>query len=418
MSDFFPEEIIEKILLRLPIKSLIKFTAVCKSWSSLIKTSTFVQSHLCTTIDSNNQNDAHLLLLSAYSYSYESYPAKQSISYEHHWLRWDSPEFGEYSKLSNPFPFFTYENQRRDLRVFGTCNGLVCLESFDPCTRDCSPALIWNPSIRKIVMLPTPPACLTSTEYHNYRKYTSHGFGYDSHSNDYKVLRVVSLSDDHSDLSRFTTVVQVYSLAKGSWKRLGASVVPVDLQAGGSERPDFVNGCLHMLEVRLSVYYDDDHQEHRKCGGDSFIAYFNLATEVFGEIMIPEALRKDECSISRYGESLALIKEKRYNWDDPANCGCDIWVMKEYGVAESWTFLYSIVMVQATIFGFKRCGEVVLEETNVLRLRRMLSLDPKTGQVKVFGTEYCSYYFMDSFVESIVLLDHAKAMSYQGEIKI
>ncbi|XP_004299739.1 PREDICTED: F-box protein CPR30-like [Fragaria vesca subsp. vesca] len=325
MSDFFPEEILEKILLRLPVKTLIKSTTLCKSWLSLIKTSTFVQSHLCTTIDSNNQTNAHLLLLSAFSHS------KENMCYEHHWLHWDSPEFGQYPKLSNPFPLFSDEIGPR---VFGTCNGLVCLESYNWRIRSCSPAVIWNPSILKIVKFPTPPPCFTSTKYLHYRKHQSHGFGYDSHSNDYKVLRVVSLSDDHSDVSRFTTVVQVYSLARGSWRSLSASAVPVDLQAGGSERPDFVNGCLHMLEVRLDVYYDDHHQEHRKRGGD-FIAYFNLTTEVFGEIMIPEALRRDDCSRSRYEESLALIKDKQYNPNDPANCGCDIWVMKEYGVAES-----------------------------------------------------------------------------------
>ena len=150
-----------------------------------------------------------------------------------------------------------------------------------------------------------------SSKYSSYRKYTSHGFGYDAPSNDYKVLRVVSICNDHMDLSRFTTVVQVYSLARGSWRRLKGCIVPVDLQAGGSERPDFVNGCLHMLEVRLDVYYSDEFQEHRKRGGDSFICYFDLATETFGEMMIPEALRRDGCSISRYGESLTLIKENR-----------------------------------------------------------------------------------------------------------
>ncbi|KAK9943150.1 hypothetical protein M0R45_008768 [Rubus argutus] len=395
MSDHLPEEIIEKILFRLPVKSLIKFTVVCKSWLSLIKTSAFIQSHLCTIIDINNQNDAHLLLLSAYS-------AEESVCSEHHWLHWDSPEFGEYSKLVNPSPIFF------EMRVLGTCNGLVCLESAHDWA--CSPALIWNPSIRKIVMLPTPPICFASAKY---RKYTSHGFGYDSHSNDYKVLRVVSLCGDHSDLTRFTTVVQVYSLARGTWKSLSASVVPVDLQAGGSERPDFVKGSLHTLEFRLVVFYDDHHGEHVKGGGDMFIASFNLSTEEFGEIMIPEVLQRDRsCSISRYGETLALIKDKDYNSRDPASCGCDIWIMKEYGVAESWTFLYNIAMVEATVYGFKRCGEVVLKETDDGRQSRMLSLDPKSKQVMVFGTKDHIYYFMDTFVESLVLLDHAIAVSY------
>ncbi|KAK9910779.1 hypothetical protein M0R45_034724 [Rubus argutus] len=383
MSDYFPEEVIQKILLRLPIKSIIKATAVCKSWMSLIKSSTFIQSHLRTTIDSN---DAHLLLFSASS-------LKDSDSYPRFLLHWDSPESGEYSEPSLPVTFL--ENQSVSLlTVVGTCNGLVCLEAdhFDTVPS----LLIWNPCIRKIVMLPSPPDCFTFSKYND--KYTTHGFGYDSYSNDYKVLRVVSLLGCHSNLSRLATAVQVYSLARGSWKSLSVSDVPIDFEGGSS--PSFVNGILHTLEARLSVV-----EEHRKFGGDRFIASFNLATEVFGEIMIPEPLQKKICSIKRYGDSLALIK---YDYDPTyrrgvLNRGCDIWVLKEYAVAESWTFLYNIVMVEANIYGFKRCGEVVLRGQS-----RMLSLDPISKQVKDFRTE--DYiYFMDSFVESLVLLDHANA---------
>ncbi|XP_061997751.1 F-box protein CPR1-like isoform X2 [Rosa rugosa] len=402
MSDYLPEEIIHKILLKLPVKTLIKSTLVCKSWKSLIKSSTFIQSHLRTTIDSNDQNDSHLLLLSASSYN-----RRDETSHQHHWLHWDSPEFGEYSMLSTPV-IFLKNKPVSDLGVVGTSNGLVCLE-VDQFYSDRSPTLIWNPSIRKVVMLPTPPVCFTSTKYD---KYTTHGFGYDAHSNDYKILRVVTLLDDHSDLSRFATAVQVYSLARGSWKSFSASVIPVDLQ-GGSERPAFVNGNFHTLEARLSVYYNDHYEEHHKCGGDLFIGTFNLATEEFGEIRRPEALREDRCSISRYGDSLALIKHYNYDFRDLVNRGCDIWVMKQYGVAESWTYLFNISVVQASIYGFKRCGEVVLMENNERGRSRMISFDPKTNQVKAFGIEDYIYYFMDSFVESLVLLDHANAISYQ-----
>ncbi|XP_040372538.1 F-box protein CPR1 isoform X2 [Rosa chinensis] len=391
MSDYFPEEIIERILLRLPTKSLIKSTLVCKSWMSLIKSSTFIQSHLSITIDSNNQNDAHLLLLSAFSYK---------VSDRLHWLHWDSPEFGEYSLLADPVTFL--ENEPiSDLEVVGTCNGLICLAP--DLSDNHSPTLIWNPCIRKIVILPSPPACFTSTQYD---KYIEHGFGYDSHSNDYKVLRIVTLPDDHSDLSRFATVVQVYSLARASWKTLDASVVPVDLQ-GGPGIVLFLNGSLHMLEVRFSVGYDDHADEYCKYGGDTFIASFDMATELFGEVMMPEALQRNRCTISKYGDSLALIKHYDYN------CGCDIWVMKEYGVTESWTYLYKIAGDHDYIYGFKRCGEVVLSEFNNHGRSRMISLDPKTKQVQVFGNKDYTYYFMDSFVESLILLDHVNAISYQ-----
>lgn len=42
---------------------------------------------------------------------------------------------------------------------------------------------------------------------------------------------------------------------------------------------------------------------------------------------------------------------------------------------------------------------------------KLHSLDCRTGQVKEFGI-LAEYYFMDSFVEIILLLDHANAVSY------
>nr|XP_004308449.2 PREDICTED: F-box protein CPR30-like [Fragaria vesca subsp. vesca] len=279
MAGYLPEEIIEKVLLRLPVKTLIRFTTVCKSWLSKIKASTFVQSHLCTTIDSNNQNDAHLLLLSARSYS------KERICYEHHWLHWDSPEFGEYSKLSNPLSFFTPKKKPQELRGTGTCNGLT-------------------------VKLPRIPGWGHPNDYKVYRMYAPLGFGYDPHSNDYKVLRIVILRSDWFSF-RYSSVVQVYSLARGSWRRLSASVAPLDLQA-----------------------------------------------------------------------------------------------------SESWTYLFNVPVDHTDIYGFRRCGEVVLKEEKDGGQSRMVFFDPKSGnQVKVIGSEDHVYCFMDSFVESLVLLDHANAIS-------
>nr|XP_011469142.1 PREDICTED: F-box protein CPR30-like isoform X2 [Fragaria vesca subsp. vesca] len=228
-----------------------------------------------------------------------------------------------------------------------------------------------------------------------------------------KILRVVIDINNNSDLigsavalsPRFTTLVQVYSLARGSWKSLSASVIPVDFK-GGSGRPVFVAGTIHMLKARFtSSYYDD---------GDIVITTFNLATEEFGEMMGPEALLQKGCSISRYGDSLALIKHLNYEFRDR---GCDIWVMRQYGVAESWTRLFHISVAQASIHGFKRSGEVVLEE-NIeedidLDRSRLMSFDPKSDQYLVLGTGDHSYYFMDSFVESLVLLDHCDSISYQ-----
>ncbi|KAL6195201.1 hypothetical protein ACLB2K_030821 [Fragaria x ananassa] len=67
MSDYLPQEVITNILLRLPIKSLVISTSVCKSWMSTIKDSSFIGAHLSRTIDFNNHHGTHLLLLHGFS---------------------------------------------------------------------------------------------------------------------------------------------------------------------------------------------------------------------------------------------------------------------------------------------------------------------------------------------------------------
>ncbi|KAK6792905.1 hypothetical protein RDI58_011986 [Solanum bulbocastanum] len=49
MDDYvanFPEDIVNEILLRCPVKSLLRFKCACKNWYALIKTSKFIQQHL------------------------------------------------------------------------------------------------------------------------------------------------------------------------------------------------------------------------------------------------------------------------------------------------------------------------------------------------------------------------------------
>ncbi|KAL6223343.1 hypothetical protein ACLB2K_006730 [Fragaria x ananassa] len=212
-----------------------------------------------------------------------------------------------------------------------------------------------------------------------------------------EIFGVVNFADDDRLI---TTFVQVYSLASGSWKSLSDSVIPVDLKGGGTEDFAFVNDTLHKLEAR----FDEDEDE------DMVIRTFNLSTEEFGEMMGPEPLVQGRCSIARYGDSLAFSEHYDNGLRDR---GCDIWVMRQYGVAESWTKLFKVYVDPARIHGFKRCGDVMLEKRISFGRSRLTSYNPKNKQYSDLGTVGHSYYFMDSFTEGLVLLDHCNAISYQ-----
>lgn len=81
----------------------------------------------------------------------------------------------------------------------------------------------------------------------------------------------------------------------------------------------------------------------------------------------------------------------------------DIWVMKEYGVVQSWTKILR-VSCPRSLFDFKSSGELLLKtiETGPGRLYRV-------NYYRINGRKYMG---IDTFVDSVVLLDQTNAISY------
>lgn len=370
MSDYIPEEILQEILLKLPVKSLIRCTAVCKSWRSLIKSSTFVKNHLSHTIQSNHQNDVHTLLL------------HKKVREGFYSVNWDNPTFGEHINVANPFVDNNSALKKRDVWpwVVGTYNGLVCLAYHD--TSD--PIIVCNPSIRKYVILPEAKPTLMD--------WVRLEFGYDSRNDDYKVLRIRSRSRSHQSDD---CEIDVWSLSRGSWKTLKAKLK----KSVPSGNTTLVKGALHRVHNYL------------KRSADYFILCFDMVSELFEEIIMPQDLRKNCCSTIRYGESIGLLSHVRRNAGDSV---FQVWVMKEYGVVESWTKQFDIclqgVVLDDRLCAFKSSEEILLREF-IRGGTTLLSVDLKSKHVKQFGID--GYQAFDSFVESLILLGQANACSYK-----
>lgn len=365
MSDYIPQEILQEILLKLPVKSLIRCTAVCKSWRSLIKSSTFVKNHLSHTIQSNHQNDVHTLLLHK-----RSSGAFYSVN-------WDNPTFGEHINVAQPFVDNNSALKKKDVwpLVVGTYNGLVCLAYYD--TSD--PIIVCNPSIRKYVILPEakpPPMDWVRLE-----------FGYDSRNDDYKVLRIRSRSHQSDDCE-----IDVWSLSRGSWKTLKAKLK----KSFPSGNNTLVKGALHRVH-------------YLKRSADYFIMCFDMVSELFEEIIMPQDLRKKLCSTIRYGESIGLLHVQRNAGDSVFQ----VWVMKEYGVVESWTKQFDICLqgvLDDRLLAFKSSEEILIRQFARDGRTRLVSVDLKSKHVKQFGID--GYQTFHSFVESLILLGQAHACSY------
>ncbi|XP_065632121.1 uncharacterized protein LOC136061359 [Quercus suber] len=114
------------------------------------------------------------------------------------------------------------------------------------------------------------------------------------------------------------------------------------------------------------------------------------------------------------GGSLSLLFYD--DWFLRSNC-CAIWVMKEYGVVDSWTKLFTIDLKQEIIrvLCLQKNGNILVE-AKLPNDWELSSYDPKSQHVKNLGISGRPHYFhVDNYVENLVLLDKPNdAVSKRG----
>ncbi|KAK4270467.1 hypothetical protein QN277_023502 [Acacia crassicarpa] len=315
MSDnYLSSEILLEILHRLPVKSLVKFTSVCRAWNSLITDRTFISDHLNRRlIQASNGHNGYLFfqffldinlrwLEPPREYVYSLYSTTNQQT-DHH-----------FSVERFPLPCLSFQPDHC-ARFGGTCNGLVSSAYYSASSGSIT-FLIWNPLLRKYVVLPKP---LMTRNRHVYTQ--CFGLGFDSRNNDYKVVVLMPFfSRQHTDH------LEVCSLVSRSWRSITIIVPKFHLEDGCSP-PVFVNGAMHWVIRRMK-----DGSIQRS------ILSFDVTEETFGELTLP--LQSNEKSnttttllVVEGGRWLAVVNHPRKGTGYLAH----IWVMKEYGVTDSWT---------------------------------------------------------------------------------
>lgn len=364
MSDYIPQELLHEILIKLPVESLVRFTGVNKSWYSLITDPKFITNHLNST---NLDLDKRPLLLRFYD---------RVVKEENYTIRCDNDTFSEqFTRVEFPF-----KSQLGYFRIVGICNGLVCLS--DDLFGDTERVIIWNPAIRKSVDLEMPVRP-------RYPHMFVLGFGVCPVMNDYKVVRVVYVRDS-SFKFKVPPEVQVYSLSTGSWRNVNAGA-PSCYMVEYTWSQVFVFGSVHWVAFR----------KLGDSGSCNLIISFHMGDEVFREVMLPDSLANDyvyDMSVSTLGDSLAALKYNKETGQE----SCCVWVMGEYGVAESWTKLYTITVPGLTrTICFRKDGEVILSLCN----NELVSYDPVTGQIKDLGIHgNIRSFYVGTYMESLVFL--------------
>ncbi|KAK9287861.1 hypothetical protein L1049_016303 [Liquidambar formosana] len=299
-----PHDIIVDILLRLPVKSLLRFKCVCELWDCLISSTQFVKMHLNqATRDVNNKRQRCLV----------SIDPPQSVDFEADGDDDDATVM--FDNLLGIYP-------KHERMFVGSANGLVCL------VIDVFYIILWNPSTREVNLLPKPKylkklpkpgkeldgfygLCLDDLDL-------NFGLGYDSSIDDYKVLRLIPPFS-----RRFVkTKAEIFTLKTNSWRKI-RNIHPSACLFNGAGT--FSNGSLHWLVNHVT---DEDQLK-------STIISFDLATEKFQEVVpLPDHDDSSSKDFRVLGGCLSVLYQCANSFE--------VWVMKEYGVKTSWTKLVTI----------------------------------------------------------------------------
>ncbi|KAL7148368.1 hypothetical protein ABFS83_06G173600 [Erythranthe nasuta] len=288
-AEIFPEEIIAEILSRLPVKSLLKFRCVSKSWRSLISYKHFIKSHL--QISRKDTNFTRHWIIQ--TFLFENPIRKQSLKSCY------LPSL--FSGLSSdPVEIdFPIENYKGGVWVVDSCNGLVCIS-----INEGRHFLLWNPSTRNYKKL-------ADLDDDGMKLIIMYGFCFDESNDDYKVFC------GFSNWGRGGTIAKIYSLRTDSWKQIEFFEEDgFGLDATGK----FVSGKLHWGRRNNGADYSK---------WDVFS--FDLGSGLCGNVAQPPSCVGSDFSplLSVLGGCLCVL----YN---SPRTSLDVWVMKEYGVSKSW----------------------------------------------------------------------------------
>ncbi|KAM5582685.1 F-box/kelch-repeat protein [Rosa sericea] len=308
------EDVIVKILCRLPVKSLIRFTCVSKRWRSIIISDPqFGKSHL--QVASQQGTLCRKVLISIYP-TIKTIPGQIPYPFEDDmpWLPSRFQSLEGYSSVSN----LTFPLEEKSQRVMASCNGLVLLgESYKSYFKNLS---IWNPSTGFFRKIPSPSfGCemTKSTEKKKDRNFLYYGFGQVSATDDYKLVFVKTALGDFDD-------VHVFSVRANVWKVI---ISPFSLAGWNDGRGTLSNGAIHWVNYPIDGKMDPT------------MVAFDLAEDKFRQVPFPVFDQSEDDMDVRFLKSQVLLGGCLGVWSRDILDRSEIWVMREYGVPESWVKL-------------------------------------------------------------------------------
>ncbi|XP_030944110.1 F-box/kelch-repeat protein At3g23880-like [Quercus lobata] len=376
-----PNDVVADILGGLPVKSLIRFSCVSKFLNSIISDPTFISTHFKlnlnqpkSSISPNTQPGYYLL--------YKTSSSKELCTV---FCNNDDYTLTQISRFEIPNVF------DKCSEVVGFCNGIFCLASFDKDLHHIS--YLWNPSIGMFKKLLATR--LTGEDF----RIVVFGLAYDCQNNDFKVLRLVGFFGREAE-------AEIYSLRMGSWTK-----VVISMESLRGYEPNigtivdvmppcvFCNGALHCTAFTRQ---------------GRFILSFDVSDERFREIMMPRDFRDgiivmfEQVAVFKGSLAIIVFSHNFLNLGIPGGCLCHIWVMEEYGVADSWTRKFLVPLSdwvwEPLFYGCTDNGELLIKNDSGL-----VSIDPESRNQNILAIEDSNWVgFSANSMESLVLLDGGK----------
>ncbi|KAK1392821.1 F-box domain-containing protein [Heracleum sosnowskyi] len=331
----FPPHLLCNIFTRLPVKSLLTFRCVSKPVCALIDSPHFIKSHLQKSLDSSSNRTIITASIDASNIYYTDFDLNNTYA----------------TFINHPFT-------NCGSHFLASCNGFILLltaKSLETCVFETlsqpdPPNLdlvLVNPATRKHKLLPVSPI-----EYPVYYsktrcQFVSYGFGHDSVSDDYKIVRIAQFPD------LVKNEVKVFSLKKNVWRRVQDFPYVLYATAPGV----FLDGVLHWLV-------------NKRSGSEAVvIASFDLGTEKYGSLPQPRYSDMSDFlgTLGVLGGKLCLScnYDMRY---------IDFWVMEKYGLKKSWSKILSleqnvgIRLMQLKAMAYSNSGKEVLLQQDAGRI--------------------------------------------------
>ncbi|XP_057436182.1 F-box protein CPR1-like [Lotus japonicus] len=318
LSPILPFDLVVQILQRLPVRSLLRFKTVSKSWRSLISDSHFGKSHY--DLAASPTHRYHLTIIN--DSELESRDMDASLR-----------DVSAVVKLKLPRPCDKAGGDDDDSEFLGACRGLILV------VFNSGKIIIWNPSTgfqRRIVGKENLGEAAL-----NYLT----GFGYDRFTDDYLLVVITPMHLDPDDPTEFERddlrlsdyYIEFFSFRANCWSRVEGVSFPYVYIHPYSRIGSLLNDALHWLVISFETQLD-------------VIVAFDLVDRRLSEIPVSDTLAKkledDQYFLRVIGECLSLYCPG--NMDIKA----EIWMMKEYKVQSSWSkmFVFSTCNIPRNFF--------------------------------------------------------------------